>query len=106
MPVFEFACNHCRRRFSTLVGMVAGDEAVRCPQCGSDDCHKLVSRFTRGRSEDDRLGEMADRLEQMGEPESRSEMRELVREMGKATDDDLSDDMEEWAEMDFEEEAS
>lgn len=61
-----------------------------------------MSRFMRGRSEEDRLDEVADRLETMGEPDSGSEMREVVREMGKALDEDMGDEMEEMFEMDAE----
>lgn len=43
---------------------------------------------------------MADRMELMGEPESPSEVRKMVREMGKALDDDAADEMEEMFESD------
>jgi hypothetical protein len=85
-----------------LVGMVAGDESEKCPKCGSDKSERLVSRFTRGRSEDARVDEMADQLELYGEPDSAAEMRNMVREMGKAMDDDMADDMEEMFEADME----
>jgi hypothetical protein len=44
---------------------------------------------------------MADHLETMGEPDSPSEMREVMRELGKAMDDDASDDLEEMFEADM-----
>jgi hypothetical protein len=72
-----------------------------CPHCGSAQAQKLVSRFSRGRTEDDRIDEMADRLEAMGEPESPSQMREMVREMGRALDEDGADDLEEIFEADM-----
>jgi putative FmdB family regulatory protein len=104
VPVYEYRCGGCGRRVSLLVGVTAepGDEA--CPHCGSRDLKRLVSRFRRGRSEDARVDELADRLEVAGEPESPAEMREMVREMGKAMDDDMADEMEEMFEADMEEE--
>lgn len=60
-----------------------------------------MSRFRRGRDEDARIDEMADKLEIMGEPQSPAEMRQIVREMGKAMDEDLSDEMEEMFESDM-----
>lgn len=95
MPVYEYRCAACGRKFSALVGMTAQPDDERCPHCGSSDARRLVSRFARRRSEDDRLDELADRLETMGEPDSEREMRSLVKEMGKAMDEDLSDEMEE-----------
>ncbi|MFI5384527.1 MAG: zinc ribbon domain-containing protein [Fimbriimonadales bacterium] len=101
MPVFEYRCADCGKKFQTLVGVVAGGDDEKCPHCGSLETTKLVSRFARYRSEDDRIDEIADRMEMMGEPDSPSQMREIVREMGKAMDEDTSDEMEEMLEADL-----
>lgn len=82
--------------------MTARDEDEVCPNCGSRKLQRLVSRVSRGRSEDDRLDELSERLEQSGEPASYREMRETARELGRAMDDDMSDEMEEM--LDAEEE--
>jgi hypothetical protein len=82
--------------------MVAEKTAVICPKCSGLDCQKLVSRFQRYRNEDDRVDAMADRLESMDEPESGAEMREILKELGRATDDDNSAEMEEIFEADME----
>ncbi len=100
MPVYEYRCTDCGKKFQALVGVVAGPDDEKCIYCGGTKTTKLVSRFARYRSEDDRLDEVADRMEMMGEPESASEMREVVREMGKAMDEDVSDEMEEMFESD------
>ena len=102
MPVFEYRCQKCGQKFSVLVGVTADPDDDRCPQCGSTEISKLVSRFARHRSEDDRVEEMADRLDSMEEPDSPSELRGMVREMGKALDEDVSDEMEEMFEADLE----
>ena len=102
MPVFEFRCNNCGKKFSTLIGMTAEADDERCPHCGSGDIAKLVSRVARSRTEDDRVGELADRLDTMDEPDSPSAMRRMAREMGKALDEDVSDEMEEVFEADLE----
>lgn len=95
MPVYEYRCADCGKRFQALIGVVAGADDERCPHCGSRQASRLVSRFARYRNEDDRIDEIADRLETMGEPDSPAKMREMVREMGKAMDEDTSDEMEE-----------
>lgn len=84
-----------------MVGMVAGSSDVACAHCGSSDVAKLVSKFARYRNEDDRVDEIAERLETMGEPESATEMRSIVRELGKAMDEDVSEEMEEVFESDM-----
>jgi len=101
VPVYEYRCESCSKKFQALVGMVAGPTDERCPHCGSLAVTKLVSRFARYRNEDDRIDEIADRFESMGEPDSSAEMREAVREMGKAMDDDVSDEMEEMLDADL-----
>lgn len=101
MPVYEYRCAACGRKFSALIGMTAEPDDERCPHCGSAQAQRLVSKFARLRSEDDRLDELADRMEGMPEPDSPAEARKLVREMGKAMDEDLSDEMEEMFEDDL-----
>jgi putative FmdB family regulatory protein len=101
VPVFEYRCQACGRKFSALIGMTAEADDERCPHCGSDQTSKLVSRFARVRTEDDRIDEVADRLESMGEPDSPSQMREVMKEVGRAMDEDVSADMEEMFEADM-----
>ena len=102
MPVFEYRCAECGRKFSALVGMTAEADDERCSHCGSLRTAKLVSRPGRFRVEDDRLEEVADRMEAMGEPDSPTAAREAMREMGKALNDDASDEMEALFEEDLE----
>jgi putative FmdB family regulatory protein len=102
MPVYEYRCLDCRKKFSALVGMTAEPDDEKCPNCGSAQSQRLVSRFARLRSEDDRVDQIADELEAMGEPDSPTQMREMVREMGKAMDEDMGDEMEELFEADME----
>jgi putative FmdB family regulatory protein len=103
LPVFEFRCQSCAKKFSELVGMVATEtEAIRCPSCGSFEVKKLVSRFVRGKTEDDRIDEVADRLENLGEDVSSSELRSTLRELGQASDEEMGDELEEMFEADME----
>jgi putative FmdB family regulatory protein len=42
MPIYEYTCPHCGKEFEELV--MKQNESVRCPECGSDKAHKLMSR--------------------------------------------------------------
>jgi putative FmdB family regulatory protein len=42
MPLYEYECKKCRRRFEALV--LPGIEA-RCPQCQGKDLRRLLSLF-------------------------------------------------------------
>ena len=102
MPIYEFRCAACGKKFSALIGMTAEPDDETCPHCGSPKAERLVSRVAKFRGEDARIDELADRFEDMGEPESPAEMREMVKDMGRAMDDDMADEMEEMFEADME----
>lgn len=50
MPLFDYACKHCKTRFEQFVDSRGeGDpEAGRCPQCAAQDSERLISRFAVG----------------------------------------------------------
>lgn len=77
---------------------------AECTKCGSEDVRKLVSRVGRFRTEDQRVDEIADRLENMADPDSPAAVRQLVRDVGSAMDDDVADEIEAMFEADMEEE--
>ena len=45
MPLYEFTCEKCGATFEELVGAGLEDFGVTCPECGSEEIQKLVSRF-------------------------------------------------------------
>lgn len=94
MPIFEYSCDSCGRRFSALVGVVANPKPTACPRCGSQSLSKQVSRFARLRSEDEALENLTDES-QFGDIENDPKaMRKWVKEMSAAMDEDMEDDFE------------
>ena len=80
-----------------MSGVVAAERAAQCPSCRSTDLRKLISRVTRGRSDDARMEAVADKLENQDFEDARAVRRfarEMGREMGAETGEDLSDEME------------
>jgi putative FmdB family regulatory protein len=47
MPLFEYLCPKCNRKFEVLVGMTAQKAKAACPSCGCKQCRKLISRIAR-----------------------------------------------------------
>ncbi len=43
MPIYEFECNRCKRRFERL--MKIGEEAPVCPACGARQVRKVAAPF-------------------------------------------------------------
>jgi putative FmdB family regulatory protein len=94
MPIFEYRCNQCHKRFSALVGVLAQAHPPACPRCGGTDLQKLVSRFARVRSEEDALEDLADESRYGDIENDPKAMRQWVRDMGKAMDEDMEEDLE------------
>jgi len=105
MPLFEFSCLACAKKFTFLSGVVAGNADPVCPRCGSLELKKLISRVSRGRSDDDRLDEMADKMDQKN-LEDPAQLRRFAREMGKEVGAETGDDMSEELEQLIEAEAA
>ena len=95
MPLFEYLCTQCRKRYTVLVGMTAGGDTNLCPHCGSDQATKSVTRFARGRNEEAVMESLADpsKLGDMDDPKA---MRRWAKEMGKEMGEDLGDDFDEY----------
>lgn len=44
MPIFEYACRNCNRRFETIV--LSSKERISCPECASFKVEKQLSVFS------------------------------------------------------------
>jgi putative FmdB family regulatory protein len=97
MPLYEYRCEECRRRFSLLVGMTVEQPAQACPRCGSARLRKLISRFAVARTEDDILDDIAD-PSGLGDPEDPRAMADWMRRVGREMGEDLGDDFDELVE--------
>jgi len=106
MPLFEYRCQDCSRRFTMLVGVVAEQRELACPHCRSVHLKKLISRFGSPRSEDQMLDDLAD-PDRIGDiEEDPKRLKKWIREMGKTMDEDMGDDFEEMLESVDEPEAA
>lgn len=50
MPIYEYRCNRCRRRFSVFVRSMMAPASAECEACGSPDTSRLLSRVAVLRS--------------------------------------------------------
>jgi len=105
MPIYEYRCLSCRRRFTKLLGVAHRDDPQVCPHCGATNAKRLVSRVARLRTEDQMLDDLADAMEFAGDPDDPKTMRHFLREMSAAMDEDPHE-MEEMFEEELAGEAS
>ena len=94
MPIYEFVCGKCQRRFRKLVGVVAQTSPLQCPRCQSLELNRQISRFARVRNEDDALDSMADEMEAMGDTDDPKVMRRMMKQMGSELGEDMDEDFE------------
>ena len=90
MPLYEFVCDGCRRRFTVLVGMTASPDAAGCPHCGCDRATRVMSRFVRARADDD-IDE-----DNIPDPDDPAAMRQWAKEMGDELGEDLGPEFDEY----------
>ena len=95
MPIFEYTCDGCGKRFSALVGVLASSRQPACPRCSGTKLTKLVSRFARVRSEDETIESLTDESKYGDIDNDPQAMRRWVRDMSKAMDEDMEGDLEE-----------
>ncbi len=95
MPIYEYDCGDCRRRVSLLILNIHNPPPLRCPRCGGEQLTRLLSRFARLRTEEQRLEQLADpsRLGDLAEDDPQS-IRRWVKRMGKELGDEMGEDFE------------
>jgi len=107
VPIYEYHCQDCRRRVSILVRSIVNPGKQTCPRCGGHRLERLMSRFARLRSEDDRLDALADPSSfgdlDEGDPKS---VARWAKKMGKELGEDLGEDFDQMMEEAVEEEAT
>ena len=45
MPLFEFRCRKCGKKFEEIIKGSEKRDAAKCPHCGSSQVEKLLSSF-------------------------------------------------------------
>ncbi len=102
MPIYEFECKQCRRKFGTLVMSRARLSEVRCKGCGSAELERLWSRFAAPKSEEARMESLADpgNLAGLDENDPQSVAR-LMKKMRREMGEDLGEDFDQALEQEM-----
>ena len=96
MPLYEYICESCKRKFTWLVGVVADPTPPTCDRCGAQNVsRKQVSRFARLRSEEEALDSLSD-PDSIGDLDDPATMRKWTKEMGREFGEDLGDEFDEY----------
>jgi putative FmdB family regulatory protein len=99
MPIYEYRCDDCRKKFEVLVLRVEEESSLRCPHCSSAKMKRLISRFTSIKSEEARLESLTDpsNLSGLDENDPASMARWLKRMGGELGEDVSKDEIDQMA---------
>jgi putative FmdB family regulatory protein len=91
MPIYEYRCAKCGKKFEVLVFRTAEKSTPRCPQCGGERLKRLVSRFASIKSEESRLESLTNPSNLAGLDENDpASMARWLKRMGGELGEDVS----------------
>ena len=94
MPIYEFRCQHCRRRSSVFTRTIGGVVEAVCSHCGSREMSRLISKVAVLRSGDDAFAGLDESsLGDLDENDPRS-MARWLRQMSRQAGEPLDAEME------------
>ena len=102
MPIYEYRCRQCRKKFEHIHLCTGSTETVCCPHCQSRELDRLISRVRVMKSEESRLESLADPSKLSGfdenEPQSVARwMKKMSKEMGEDRGENVEQVVEESA---------
>ena len=95
MPIYEYRCRQCRKKFEHIHLTTGSADTVCCPHCQSKELERLISRVRVMKSDESRLESLADpsKISGFDEKDPQSVAR-WMKKMSKEMGEDLGDDVE------------
>jgi len=96
MPVYDYRCLSCRRRFDVQMPYQEyGEKAVTCPHCQSANVTRKIGRIRFARSDESRLEDMAapDNLD--GLDQDPRALGKMMRQMSSQLGEDMGPEFHE-----------
>ena len=97
MPTYDFVCNNCNQRFDVfLTYSEYGKKAVTCAHCGSKNVRRRMTKVRLAKSEESRIGSMADDFSGFeGIENDPKAMGQMMRKMGKEMGEEMPPEFDE-----------
>ena len=96
MPIYEFRCRGCGRKVTVLTLRVSERVDATCEHCGGKKLDRLMSRFSLGRSDDQRMDDLADDASSGDVDDSNPKsVARWMRKMGDELGPDAGEDFDE-----------
>lgn len=97
MPIYEFRCDSCRRRFTIFTRSITGQSVAACQHCGSEQVSRIMSRVAVLRASEDYSSESPPGLDEVDEDDPRSIarwVRRMSRQMGEPLEPEMEAELE------------
>jgi putative FmdB family regulatory protein len=52
MPIYEYECPKCGKKFEYFHWFGGDEKMLKCPKCGAEGAKRLISSFSRGSAEE------------------------------------------------------
>jgi len=96
MPIYEYKCKDCRKKFTLLIGVTSVEEKEQCPYCGKNNITRLISSFFTLRPEEEHLEKLIDPSQLEGlDKENPQELRKWANKLSKNLGQELGSDFDE-----------
>jgi putative FmdB family regulatory protein len=96
MPLYEYRCLDCKRRFEIFMTYTEyGTRQVTCPHCQSENIQRRIGRIRVARSEESRLDSMADPSALAGLEDDPKSLGRMMRQMSQELGEDMGPEMDE-----------
>ncbi|HEY3329401.1 MAG TPA: FmdB family zinc ribbon protein [Capsulimonadaceae bacterium] len=96
MPLYEYTCSSCHKRFTWLVGVVANSGVPTCDRCGSIAAtRREVSRFRQARSSADSIPAIDDPAA-LGDPADPATMERWAKSVSNEMGEGLGEEFDEY----------
>jgi putative FmdB family regulatory protein len=96
MPVYEYRCQDCKRRFEIYLSYHEyGARPVACPHCASSRVQRRIGRIRVARSEESRLENLSDPAMFDGLENDPKSMGRMMRQMSQELGEEIGPEFDE-----------
>ena len=96
MPVYQYRCLNCHKRFETFMSYQEyGSHPAQCPHCHSNRVTRRIGRIRVARSEESRLESMADPASLYGLEDDPKALGRMMRKMSSEMGEEMGPEFNE-----------
>ncbi len=96
MPVYQYRCLHCKKRFEIFLSYKEyGITRISCPHCSSDNVQRRIGRIRVAKSEESRLDALTDPSGLEGIENDPKALGKMMRKMGNEMGEDIGPEFNE-----------